>query len=298
MPSRTKRKLSKAATAFMEACWGGRLKELSSLVRPSFDLDVQDSHVLPLAREKPFHDTRLTGLMYAAFGGHTDVVNFLLSKGADVSVQSKLRNTALGFAGALGRTEIVRQLLSHGADPNDIFISFVPLSILNLACINGFLDTAKALIEHGAKVNAGKFGHPLRSAAEAGHLEVVRELLKAGANPNPPNDKPLIVAAARGRQKVVRQLLSAGADINCIGDFGFNPIKGTPLMWAARHGHIAAVKVLVAANANLETLSNDWGEGKFNALGLAENYGHSGSRSETSGRHPHEGSKAIQTAGA
>ena len=97
MPLRTKQKLSDQAKAFMEACWNGQLTKVRGLVRAGLDLNLQDIHVLPFAREKPFHDSRLTGLMYAALRGHADVVKFLISKEADVSVQSRLHNTALGY---------------------------------------------------------------------------------------------------------------------------------------------------------------------------------------------------------
>ena len=54
-------------------------------------------------------------------------------------------------------------------------------------------------------------------AAEDGRLDLVRNLLKAGANPNAKSDGDVTVlmwAAARGHVEVVKVLLEAGADLS------------------------------------------------------------------------------------
>ena len=56
---------------------------------------------------------------------------------------------------------------------------------------------------------------PLNDAAVAGHVEVMRLLLKAGANPNLAGEDglgPLHSAAIGGRAEAARVLLDAGAD--------------------------------------------------------------------------------------
>lgn len=57
----------------------------------------------------------------------------------------------------------------------------------------------------------------LHSAASAGHLHVVEELLKAGAAVDlrdTMEQTPLMLSAVHGHELVVAALLSAGADIN------------------------------------------------------------------------------------
>ena len=54
-------------------------------------------------------------------------------------------------------------------------------------------------------------------AAEAGRLDLVRNLLQAGASPNTKSDDQVTVlmwAAARGHLEVVRALLESGADLS------------------------------------------------------------------------------------
>ena len=57
-------------------------------------------------------------LVAAAWAGNTDLVTFLLDKGASVNGQDKCGNTALSLAAGRGHLSIVQSLLSRGADPN------------------------------------------------------------------------------------------------------------------------------------------------------------------------------------
>lgn len=55
-------------------------------------------------------------LVYAAFGGHLDVVAYLLGKGADINAASEGGMTALMAAARNGHLPVVRALLAGGAD--------------------------------------------------------------------------------------------------------------------------------------------------------------------------------------
>ena len=62
-----------------------------------------------------------TPLMYAAYSGHKEVVQFVISEGADVNARADDefgRFTALIFAAHSGRTDIIRLLLAGGANVN------------------------------------------------------------------------------------------------------------------------------------------------------------------------------------
>ena len=56
--------------------------------------------------------------MWAAAEGHSDVVQLLIARGADVKAASKSGFTALVFAAIKNDAEIRRALLAAGADPN------------------------------------------------------------------------------------------------------------------------------------------------------------------------------------
>lgn len=55
-------------------------------------------------------------LMLAAYNGHTDLVKYLLSAGADPNSSDLTGNTVLMGASFKGELEIVRLLVTHGAD--------------------------------------------------------------------------------------------------------------------------------------------------------------------------------------
>eukprot|EP01100_Stratorugosa_tubuloviscum_P012289 TRINITY_DN5780_c1_g2_i3.p1 TRINITY_DN5780_c1_g2~~TRINITY_DN5780_c1_g2_i3.p1 ORF type:complete len:185 (-),score=46.55 TRINITY_DN5780_c1_g2_i3:81-635(-) len=94
-------------------------------------------------------------------------------------------------------------------------------------------------------------GLPLYSAAESGHIEVCRLLIKKGADLNNGIIKefsfsPLYIAAKNGHIEVCRLLIEKGADINK----GYYP-HFTPLYFAAKNGHIKICRLLVEKGANI-----------------------------------------------
>ncbi len=80
----------------------------------------------------------------------------------------------------------VKSLLEQGADPNDQFYwneewpdwKYPPL---HKACENGYLETVKVLVVHGARTDKGdRLSNrvPLHYACEGGHKEVVQYLIQ------------------------------------------------------------------------------------------------------------------------
>eukprot|EP00052_Salpingoeca_macrocollata_P019603 m.162916 g.162916 ORF g.162916 m.162916 type:complete len:108 (+) comp21019_c0_seq2:60-383(+) len=59
----------------------------------------------------------MTLLMWACDGGHTNVVRYLLSNGAQIDATDADGQTALHYACACDRPELVQLLLRHGANP-------------------------------------------------------------------------------------------------------------------------------------------------------------------------------------
>jgi len=90
----------------------------------------------------------------------------------------------------------------------------------------GDLEALRKAVAGGAQVDkADDLGNtPLHYACNAGHVDVVQELLNTyGATVNAVNsagDTPLHKAAARGHAEVVKALLAAGADTTLTNALG------------------------------------------------------------------------------
>ena len=158
----------------------------------------------------------ITPLAFAAAFGRTEVVAFLVDRGADVNARDRRGITALYVAVWRNQTEIVRLLLEKGAD--DKAAGPGGLSPLHLAALNAHIDIARLLIERKADVGArNAYGNtPLHLAAAANSEDgMARLLVEAGADVNAANAldgaTPLDLARREGRTAVVDFLRSKDA---------------------------------------------------------------------------------------
>ena len=86
---------------------------------------------------------------------------------------------------------------------------------LTLACCGGFLEVADFLIKAGADIELG-CSTPLMEAAQEGHLDLVKYLLKQNANVHAQTgtgDTALTYACENGHTDVADVLLQHGADL-------------------------------------------------------------------------------------
>ncbi len=111
--------------------------------------------------------------------------------------------------------------------------------------------------------------YPIHLAADHGHSEVIRVLLRAGADVNMPHLKvqatPLQYAAMQGHLDAVRTLIAAGARVDSVDIAG-----RTPLMWAAWKGQGPVVQELLRHGADVSRRNKTGGT----ALRYAEQNGH------------------------
>ena len=97
----------------------------------------------------------------------------------------------------------------------------------------------------------GRHGTALHSASFAGHLQVVRSLLRLGVDVDVrgyKNVTPLRFASRLGQRDVVQCLINHGADVNSQGDD-----HSTPLITAAYNGHIDVVRMLLKHHADVKS---------------------------------------------
>lgn len=116
---------------------------------------------------------------------------------------------------------------------------------LNIACIKGYTDIAKLLLEAGAShsIRDCTGSTPFSEAVYHNRLQLVDLLPQFGADVNAVNSfgwTPLHVAAFQGRIEIVRRLLELGADVTSVTPEGY-----TPMHMATLTGKSSIVKYLL-----------------------------------------------------
>ncbi len=165
----------------------------------------------------------------AAKSGNLVDVQQALPRGSDPNqFGGSLEATALYYAASGGKTDIVRWLLAQGADSNlGMKKNFPPLMP---AAHQGHLDVIRVLLDAGADVNKADYrGYtPLMIAAQEKQAEVVQLLVDRGANVNTRDDSgstALSIAAGKpGSVALVRYLIDKGADFQQPDNYNFTPL--------------------------------------------------------------------------
>lgn len=243
----------------------------------------------------------MTALLYAAREGHMNAVHALVEAGADVNmISAGDRISPMLMAILNGHFDIGKYLLDHGADPNLANLSglsplyatvdvrwapktWYPEPNTDQEQVN-YVDLMKALIEHGANVNA-TVGEKLwfRSftndytwvdpagatafwrAAQSSDLPAMKLLVEHGADAklaNKAGETPLLVAAGIGwawnwsvrspypALDAVKYCVELGNDVNAADNRGFAPLHG-----AAYLGDNEMVNYLVSKGAKSDVKS-------------------------------------------
>ncbi|XP_011496279.1 PREDICTED: ankyrin repeat and KH domain-containing protein 1-like [Ceratosolen solmsi marchali] len=215
-----------------------------------------------------------TPLILAATAGHQKVVEILLNHGADIEAQSeRTKDTPLSLACSGGRYEVVELLLNRGSNKEHRNVSdYTPLS---LAASGGYVNIIKLLLGHGAEINSrtgSKLGiSPLMLAAMNGHTAAVKLLLDMGSDINAQietnRNTALTLACFQGRHEVVSLLLDRKANVEHRAKTGL-----TPLMEAASGGYVEVGRVLLNKGADVNATPVP--SSRDTALTIAADKGH------------------------
>nr|KAG5693971.1 hypothetical protein BaRGS_002269 [Batillaria attramentaria] len=220
-----------------------------------------------------------TPLHAAAFAGHSDLVDLLITFKAKVDVQDTSGWTPLHYACQEGRVKVVESMISNTSTRNPGGAGRV---VFRVDCLNGHTQLVKSLLRCGvssenpngtvslcavcasahqlALENVSKHNAytdmtgkgsltALYLAAQNGHAEIVKILLEAGACPEIGSQlgwTPLHLASDKGHEEVVDLLLRCHPTV----DLPLASVLYTPLHLASRQGHRGVVDRLLASGAS------------------------------------------------
>lgn len=233
-------------TALHQAAAQGAIKIIEVLVAHKADTNAIDD-----AGYTPLHGA----IRYGIGKGGIGVVEVLAKHGANANIQNGPDGkTLLHEAISEDKIDIIQLLLSHGADVNAV--SKHGATSLHFAASQGTTKIAELLLANNADLNArDSWGNtPLHNAIRSGlrtqGIGIIQVLVKRGANINTKNDRdgktPFHVAVSKGDVEVVRLLLSHGADVNARDKYG-----ATSLHSAASEGTTKIAELLLANKADI-----------------------------------------------
>ena len=226
------------STPLWIACECGRLGLVRKLVESGADVTTKNRYSLSV-------------LAAASYGGHADVVAYLLGLGVlDVGAEGYGRSSSLHGACVGSHTDVVKLLVEGGANVDvEGRSKYGPMSF---ACLCGNAEIVRLLVNAGAWSGVGKDEEEwvklLMKAAEKGHVEVVRLLVEMGVDGvDGVGNTALGLASRHGNVDIVRVLVGeGGADVDKAGEEGT-----TPLIWASREGKMDVVRLLLELGADV-----------------------------------------------
>jgi hypothetical protein len=190
-------------------------------------------------------------LLAAAQTGDIARINTLLAKGSPVDVRDAQQRTPLHVAAFARQRQAIRLLAAAGADLNAFeYQRYDPVTIAAVANDEATLALLLQLGASAKNITSPYDGTALIAAAHLGHVGVVRQLIAAGAPLDHVNNlhwTALIEAVVlgdggRNHLEVVRDLVAAGANRTLTDRAG-----NTPLMLARSRGYTAMERLLTAA---------------------------------------------------
>uniref|UniRef100_A0A6P7F814 Serine/threonine-protein phosphatase 6 regulatory ankyrin repeat subunit A isoform X2 n=1 Tax=Diabrotica virgifera virgifera TaxID=50390 RepID=A0A6P7F814_DIAVI len=192
-----------------------------------------------------------TALHLAAMNGYIHLVKFLIKDhNAVIDILTLKKQTPLHLAAAAGQIEVCKLLLELGADIDAT--DEQGQKPIHAACQNNYSEVAKLFLQqHPSLVMATtKDGNTCAHIAAAqGSVTVIEELMKfdrqgvISARNKLTDSTPLQMAAEGGHAEVVKALVRAGANITDENKGGF-----TAVHLAAQYGHLQVLEVLRSSN--------------------------------------------------
>ena len=189
----------------------------------------------------------------AVTSGNKNLIEFLISRGAEVNSLGTLKITPLAAAVRIQSAEIINMLETRGASPLKHFAS-----IFRAASEVGDLHLIERLMELKGNISPHDLGYALTLAVKDGRDEIAQILIDAGADVNVERLEgtgeggALFYALKRRNEGLIFSLLDADANINYHRSGSISAIQ-LATMW----GNRSMIETLIFAGADLNH-SDHW----------------------------------------
>lgn len=164
---------------------------------------------------------RMYGVMLSSIeSDDIETLRALIEDGIDVNNGAKYLIYPINYATLKGREEMVRLLLESGANPNQVDgVNHTPLFIA--VRMKKSHKIAEMLLDAGGEIAKTQATRPaeaplLNSAVMDGDLQMVKVLIKGGANPNESDMMPLLLARDITENRssgILKVMVDAGLDL-------------------------------------------------------------------------------------
>lgn len=220
---------------------------------------VQENPGLLSARNDRYCDP----LTVAVIAGNLDIMEYLLSQGADINTLDREGSNLMHNAAANGHYDAVTFLYEKGFDINAVDGN--GNTPLLFAVTQDNIELIQFLIENGADLQAENTNgtNVLLNSIFSGNLDIVKLLLDRGLSVNQPNQwgvNPLMYASILGNRDIVEYLIKNGADVHAISNQG-----ETALVWATIRLHFDIAELLMEKGLSYNDRNEDGGTMFFSA---------------------------------
>src|SRR5690606_6476541 len=188
---------------------------------------------------------------YIETGNYQDL-DLLLSQNPDLVKENTSHDiSALLLACYYQKSQIVQ-----------VILKYIKSITIHDACAAGLTEQVQFMVDQKPDVINELSSHgfyPLGIASHFGKEDIVRILLRNGANPNSSSQNgyqvfPIHSALSNGQNTIAKMLIEAGAEVNVL-----QSSRISPLHLAAQQGNIDMIIVLLEHGANI-AIRNDFGQ--------------------------------------
>ena len=214
-----------------------------------------------------------TALHWAARLDDLEMADLLIHSGANVSAATRGGATPLELAAVNGSAAMIEKLIKAGADVNARLTKYGDTALM-MAARTGKPGAVKVLLDNGAQINSAEtWGGTtaLMWAVSESHPDAAKLLIDRGANVNA-RSKIVPSEGRRGGSTANSSVTSLPRDPQP----GEKPKKDyyggfTPLHFVVRQGDMESTRLLVAAGADVNTITAD-GKGSLELAIYNGNY--------------------------